>query len=108
MGGDKKIYLYSYDDFFYLLRDAGTLDFNAIYMFQSVRWEYIKLLFLANGFNVSGGSHTLRHLLSPTDLLLSKFYLNMLDTLGKTYSENPTLYSKYLYDNPNIDLFLKK
>ena len=68
------VYIYSYSGFFHYLRESKLLDTNSIYLFQSLRWDYIKLLFLANGFNVSGGSHSLRHLLTPVELSLARFY----------------------------------
>lgn len=100
---ENNIYIYSYSDFFLILKQDCVLDTDAVYLFQGLRWEYLKLLFRSAGFNLSGGSHNLRHLLSPIDLKLSQFYFNLLNFLSIEYTHNTNLYAKYLHAEAGLE-----
>lgn len=65
------IHFYSYTEFFSILKIEQIIEHRTIFIFQNLRWEFVKLLFRHSGYNLRGGSHNLLNLISPNDLRLS-------------------------------------
>jgi hypothetical protein len=56
----------------YILKNDPLLK-SMIFIFENLSWAEIVLLFRLNNLNISGGSNTLRHILSPVQLRLAQF-----------------------------------
>lgn len=98
------MHFYSYTDFFSILKNEQIIDHRSIFIFQNLRWEFVKLLFRHSGYNLTGGSHNLRHLLSPNYLRFSNFYFNLIFLLGHVYKFNLDIYKMYLNTENTIEL----
>jgi hypothetical protein len=58
--------------------DGKWVGTNIVFIFEGISWDFLLMIFRCNNLIVSGGTNTKRHILSPSELKLSQFILNII------------------------------
>jgi len=66
---------FSYDGLEYFFSDNRSDNFEVVYVFHNINWKDICVLFATSGIDISGGSNSKKHLLSPHQYRLAQFLL---------------------------------
>lgn len=59
----------------YFFSDNRSDNFEVVYVFHNINWKDICVLFATSGIDISGGSNSKKHLLSPHQYRLAQFLL---------------------------------
>jgi hypothetical protein len=99
---------FSYSGFEYFFEYNKEDNYEVVYAFRDINWQQICTYFASTGIDISGGSNSKKHLLSPHQYRLSQFLLCLYGTETSSLVSNSFHKSRTIKDNKSMDYSTKR